>query len=132
MTWILFEFFCYFCVWGIPISVQYGWKGWALQTTFGYLSTIIDWYAFPHFKKNMAKLNQHGYANWQVWSIMLFNLCATNALVAFIYMHCLEDLAPFSIKTVGQVFINMAITELLFTSSHALQALESMLSQLQV
>lgn len=120
MTWFLFELYCYFCVWGIPISVQYGWKGWALQTAFGYLSTIIDWYAFPHFKKNMAKLNQHGYANWQVWSIMLFNLCATNALVAFIYMHCLEDLAPFSIKTVGQVFINMAITELLFTSSHAL------------
>ena len=68
----------------------------------------------------MSKLNQHGWRDWQVWSIMLFNLCVTNALVGFIYAYCQEDLAPFSVKTIWQVLVNMAMTEVLFTSAHAL------------
>ena len=118
--WVLFELLCCWCVLGIPFSVKYGIVGWTLQTLIGYLSTYIDYVFYPHFKKNMADLMEHGWKPWQVWSIMLFNLSVTNALVGAIYVYCQN--APMQIDglTFVQLFINMSITEVLFTAAHAM------------
>ena len=126
MKWIVFECLCYFITSCVPLSVQYGWQGWTLISTCGYLTTVIDWFAFPHFKKNMTSLNKQGWPSWQVWLIMLFNVFAQNAIVGLIYEHCLHQsaTAPFQFKlgiqTVWQVMTNMAITEIMFTSAHLL------------
>ena len=118
--WVLFELLCCWCVLGIPFSVKYGLTGWAIQTLVGYISTYIDYMFYPHLKKNMQTLKKHGWKPWQVWSIMLFNLCVTNALVGAIYVYCQSMSVKFTKKTWIQLFINMSITEFLFTSAHAI------------
>lgn len=118
--WVLFELLCCWCVLGIPLSVSYGLTGWVIQTGIGYLSTYIDYVCYPHFKKNMQTLKEHGWKPWQVWSIMLFNLCVTNALVGAIYAYCQTTKMEFTSKTALQLLINMSMTEILFTSAHAM------------
>jgi len=115
---VLFELYCCFCVVGIPISVQYGFVGWLVQTAIGYVSVYVDWVCFDHFKKNMPILNKHGFSTSRVWWTMLFNLCATNALVGIIYNHCFNNVMGFSWFVPLQILFNLSITEVLFATSH--------------
>lgn len=122
MNWIAYECLCYMIILLIPVSVLYGWQFWVMDTLVGYLIVMIDWYAFPHCKKNMATLKEQGWStSWQVWLIMFFNLIASNGLVGLIYDHCLSSTQhqyTFTIRTIWQVITNMAITEIFFTSAH--------------
>lgn len=79
---------------------------------FSYLSTVINWFAFPHFifiKNNMVVFNK------QVWASVL----VVDYALECISFRCFGwfDLCPLSSNNSST---NMTITEIVFTSSYAL------------
>ena len=115
---ILFELFTIYVVVGIPLHVYYhGVYGWCAMFVLGYLSVILDYYLFPHFKNNLITLKQHGYGVGMVWFTMLFNLFASSALVGIIYAYCVLDEQP-STWVPLKIIVNMIVGEFFFTSSH--------------
>ena len=115
---ILFEIFTIFVVVGIPLGVYYfGFYGWCAMFVMGYLSVILDYHLFPHMKKNLITLKQHGYSEVKVWCTMLFNLLASNALAGIVYAYCVLD-GPITIWVPIGVAVNMLVGELFFTSAH--------------
>ena len=114
---LFFECLCVFVVISIPIAVKsYDLMGLAIVTTLGYVSTIVDYFYFPYLKENFKTLEKCGFQRSYVWSIMFLNLVLTNFLVAAIYHEC--ELDGFQWYVPLQIIVNMALTELLFTSAH--------------
>lgn len=120
MLWLLFEIYCYIGIIGTPFAAKYGISGLMVQTIFAFFSSVMDWHLFPHFKKNMRRLNKRGWSSLHVWSVMCLNLCMINAVIGHIYMHCQSTNMVLDKKTILQFVINMSIAEVLFTSAHAL------------
>jgi len=123
----IFEVYCIFCVAGIPLSVRYGFGAWCLQTLLGYASVFIDWKLFPYAEKNLQTLEKHGYGRPLVATIMFINLVLTNALVALVYanIELKEITSVFSVlaaikDAMPYLFINLALTEIFFTTAHTL------------
>lgn len=113
----IYELLCVFVVVGIPIATKlHGLDGWIKITALGYLSTVIDYLCFPYLQENLHLLKKHGYSAPLVWSTMLFNLVVTNALVGSIYYYTSVEEVSWYVPL--KIFINLWITEFLFTFAH--------------
>ena len=120
MRAVAFEILCVWCVVGVPFAAHAGFAWWAAQTLLGFTSAWVD-----ASEKNFEVLRRNGFSARRVWLTAALNVVATNALVAAAHLlappKTWEALSPHvAVSTLARVAASLAVTEVLFTLSHAL------------